>query len=141
MIIREIMHPATIIDPEMTASEAAKLMRKKDIGSLLVKIHDKKWGMLTERDMLNKVVAEDLNPKKIKVKDVMTDLQYTIDAHSPIEDASEIFNTQHIRRLPVKDKNHIVGIITSRDVAKRWVFTQYRKRIEYSRITHQQNIR
>jgi CBS domain-containing protein len=110
-------------------------MRKRDVGSLLVKIHDKKFGMVTERDMLNKVIAEDLNPRKISVKEIMTDLRFTIEASAPIEDASEIFNTHHVRRLPVKEKNKIVGIITSRDVAKRWIFTQYRKRVEYSRIS------
>jgi signal-transduction protein with cAMP-binding, CBS, and nucleotidyltransferase domain len=135
MIVENIMHPATIVEPEMTASEAAKLMRKRDVGSLLVKIHDKKFGMVTERDMLNKVIAEDLNPRKISVKEIMTDLRFTIEASAPIEDASEIFNTHHVRRLPVKEKNKIVGIITSRDVAKRWIFTQYRKRVEYSRIS------
>lgn len=135
MIVKDIMHSATIVHPDMTVSEAAKLMRKKDVGSLLVRIHDSRWGMVTERDVLNKVVAEDLNPRKVKVKDIMTDLMYTIDANEPIEDASEIFNTHHIRRLPVVENGAIVGIITSRDVAKRWIFTRFRKRIEYSRIS------
>jgi CBS domain-containing protein len=135
MIIKDIMHAATTVDPNLTVSEAAKLMRKKDIGSVLVNIHDSKWGMVTERDILNKVVAEDLSPKKIMVKDIMTDLIYTIDANAPLEEASEAFNKGHIRRLPVRESRKIVGIITSRDVAKRWIFTQYRKRVEYSRIT------
>jgi signal-transduction protein with cAMP-binding, CBS, and nucleotidyltransferase domain len=135
MIIKDIMHGATIVDPNLTVSEAAKLMRKNEIGSVLVNIHDRKWGMVTERDVLNKVVAEELNPKKIMVKDIMTDLIYTIEANAPLEEASEEFNKGHIRRLPVQECGKIVGIITSRDVAKRWIFTQYRKRIEYSRIT------
>jgi CBS domain-containing protein len=135
MIVKNIMHPATIVHPDMTVSEAAKLMRKKDIGSLLVKVHEGKWGMLTERDMLNKVVAEDISPRKVKVKDIMTDLKYTIDANQPIEEASEIFNTQHIRRLPVVENEKIVGIITSRDVARRWIFTRFRRKIEYSRLS------
>ncbi len=135
MIIKDIMHQATIADPDMTVSDAAKLMRKKEIGSILVKINDCKWGMVTERDILNKVVAEELDPGKTKVEEIMTDLRYTIEATSPLEDASEIFNTYHIRRLPVTDEQRIVGIITSRDVAKRWIFTQFRKKIEYSRHT------
>ncbi|RMF91464.1 MAG: CBS domain-containing protein [Methanobacteriota archaeon] len=135
MIVRDIMHQATIVHPQMTVSEAAKLMRKKDIGSLLVKRDEGKWGVVTERDILNKIVAEDLNPTKVKVKEIMTDLKYTINADSPIEEASEIFNTHHIRRLPVVEKGNIVGIITSRDVAKRWIFTHFRRKVEYSRIS------
>ncbi len=135
MIVSDIMHPATIVEPEMTVSEAAKLMRKKEIGSVLVRIHAKKWGMVTERDILNKVVAEDLRATKISVSDIMTDLRCTIEADSPLEDATEIFNREKIRRLPVKEKGKIVGIITSRDVAKRRVFTQYRKKVEYSRLS------
>ena len=135
MIIRDIMHSATVIHPEATVSEAAKLMRKKDIGSLLVKINDKTWGMVTERDMLNKVVADDLDPRKVRIDDIMTDLLYTVEANQPIETATEIFNSHHIRRLPVVEDGRIVGIITSRDVAQRWVFTQFRKRVEYSRMS------
>jgi CBS domain-containing protein len=135
MIVSDIMHSATIVEPEMSVSEAAKLMRKKEIGSVLVRIHSKKWGMVTERDILNKVVAEDIRPTKISVKDIMTDLICTIDADAPLEDASETFNREKIRRLPVMDKGKIVGIITSRDVAKRRTFTQYRKKVEYSRLT------
>jgi len=137
MIIKDIMHQATIVEPHITVSEAAKLMRKKDIGSLLIRVHDRKWGVVTERDILNKVVAEDLNPRKIKVKDIMTDLKHTVEATAPLEAASEIFNTHHIRRLPVIENGRIIGIITSRDVAKRWIYAQYRKKIEYSRMSSQ----
>jgi IMP dehydrogenase len=135
MIVEDIMHSATIVDPEMTVSEAAKLMRKKEIGSLLVKIKQNKWSMVTERDVLNKVVAEDINPRKIAVKDIMTDLKFTIDSNAPLEDASEVFNKGRVRRLPVLNDGKIVGIITSRDVAKRWIFTRFRKKIEYSRLS------
>lgn len=134
MIVRDIMHSATIIDPDMTASEAAKLMRKKKIGSVLVKAHGT-WGMVTERDFLNKVAAEDLDPRKVLVSDIMTDLVYTIDSDASLEKASETFNSNHIRRLPVVEKGEIVGIITSRDVAKRWILTRFRKKVEYSKIS------
>jgi CBS domain-containing protein len=135
MIVGDIMHSATIVRQEMTVSEAAKLMKKKEVGSLLVKIHGKKYGMITERDILNKIVAEDLDPRKTLVKDIMTDLKYTIESDAPLEDASEVFNAGHVRRLPVIKDKEIVGIITSRDVAKRWIFSRYRKKIEYSRIS------
>lgn len=110
-------------------------MRKKEIGSVLVKAHSKKWGMVTERDILNKVVAEDIKPAKIAVKEIMTDLRCTIDADSPLEDATEIFAREKIRRLPVTEKEKIVGIITSRDVARRRSYTQYKKKVEYSRLS------
>ena len=133
MIVKDIMHPATIIEPELTVAEAATLMKKKEIGSLMVKKGEKDWAIVTERDMLNKVVAENIQPADINVQDIMTDLRLTIDANSPLEDASEIFNSGHVRRLPVMEKGEIVGIITSRDVAKRWIFTRFRRRVEYSR--------
>ncbi len=135
MTVRDIMHSATIVEPEITVSEAAKLMRKKEIGSVLVKIHSKKWGMVTERDILNKVVAEDITPTKMAVKEIMTNLRFTIDADSPLEDATEIFATEKIRRLPVMETGKIVGIITSRDVARRRSYTQYKKKVEYSRLS------
>lgn len=133
-MIRDIMHPATIIDPEMTVSIAAKLMRKKGIGSAIVK-NGRTLSIVTERDILNKVVAEDLNPRNTKVNAIMTDLVHTIDSCAAIEDASETFNTCNIRRLPVIEEEEIIGIITSRDVAKRGMFSRFSKKIEYSRLS------
>lgn len=133
MTVKEIMHETTIVEPATSVLEAAKLMRDKDIGSVLVKINELDYGIVTERDILYKVIARELDPKRTTVKDIMTALRYTIDSNATIQKASEIFNIHHIRRLPVMENGDIVGMITARDVAKRCVFRYYKIMQEYSK--------
>ncbi len=97
-------------------------MRDKSIGSVLVKFSEIEYGIVTERDLVYKVAAENLDPKTVKAKDVMTELRYTIDANASIQRASEIFSRHDIRRLPVMEDGMIIGIITARDVAKASIF-------------------
>lgn len=133
MSVKEIMHETTIVEPGTSVLEAAKLMRDKNIGSVLVKINDLDHGIVTERDILYKVIARELDTKRTTVKEIMTELRYTIDSNATIQKASEIFNIHHIRRLPVMENGEIVGIITARDIAKRCVFRYYQLMQEYSK--------
>lgn len=117
MKIKEIMHGITVVDARIPVLDAARLMVKKNIGSVLsmdggcVKI-------ATERDILQKVVAVGKNPKLLSVSDIMSDCVHTIDVDMDVFDASDMFNKYHIRRLPVKDGGDVVGIVTARDLAK-----------------------
>ncbi len=125
--VKHIMHGATIIPPDIPVSNVAKIMRDKNIGSVLIKLRELDYGIVTERDIIFKVTAENMDPKAVKSKDVMTELRYTIDAQASIEKASEIFNQHSIRRLPVMENGEIIGVVTSRDVAKASIF-EYMKR-------------
>ncbi len=125
MTVKEIMHAITVVKPDISVMEVARIMRDKDIGSVLIKLNELEWGIATERDIIIKVIARDIDPKTTKISDIMTPLQYTIDANATIQKASEIFNVHDIRRLPVMQDGEIIGIITARDVAKRAVFRYY----------------
>ncbi len=122
MRVRELMHGATVISPELSVLECAKIMSDKGIGSALVKLEGHKYEMVTERDILFKIVAAEADPKGTKVTDIMSELKFTIDADERIRKASEIFNLHHVRRLPVVENDEIRGVITSRDVARYTVF-------------------
>lgn len=117
MKVKEIMHRATMVDKNMSILDVAKLMSERNIGSVLTK----KNGcimVVTERDILKKVVALDKDIKKTKVSDVMSKCAYTIDSNSDVFEASDIFNKHNIRRLPVTEGEKIIGMVTARDVAK-----------------------
>lgn len=129
MTVEEIMHAVTIVEPEMSVYEVARIMKSKNIGSVLVRIDKNKYGMATERDMLKKIVAEAKNPKEVKIKEIMTELQYTINHDASEEEASEMFNRFPVRRLPVVKDGEIIGIITSRDLAKRLAFRRIRRNL------------
>ncbi len=118
MTVKEIMHAVTIISPEISIYDLAKLMSEKEIGSVLVKVDELQWSIVTERDILKKVVAKGKDCNKTTAGEVMVNLRYTIDSQAKIEKASEVFNIHPIRRLPVMEDGEIVGIVTARDVAK-----------------------
>ncbi len=115
------MHGTTMVKCPMSISDIAKLMSEKDIGSVLTE-KDGCVMVVTERDILRKVVALDKDPKKTKVSDIMTKCAHTIDSNSDVFEASDIFNKCHIRRLPVTEKEKIIGMVTARDVAKSLIY-------------------
>lgn len=117
MKIKDVMHDITLVDAEATVQEVARVMTKKNIGSVLI---ERKgiYYILTERDILYKVVAEALDPSQIKAEKVMTPVRYTIDAEASVEKASIIFSKHRIRRLPVMHRGEIVGIVTARSIAR-----------------------
>ncbi len=117
MKIKDVMHNITLVDYSATVQEVARVMAEKNIGSVLI---ERKgiYYILTERDILYKVVAEALDPSEIRAKDIMQPVRYTIDAEASIEKASRIFSRHRIRRLPVMHRGEIVGIVTARSIAK-----------------------
>lgn len=141
MTVKDIMHEITIVEPDISVLEVARIMRDRNIGSVLVKLSGLDWGIATERDILIKVISKNLDVKTTKVSDIMTKLQYTIDSNASIRKASEIFNVHHIRRLPVMEGGEIIGIITSRDVAKRCIFESLRTKVNFSRGKNSKKLR
>ena len=116
--VREVMTRNVItISPEKSALDAAKIMKKNNIGSVVVIENSKPIGIVTERDLCFRVVAENNVPSKVKVKDIMTSPLITIDPNETLEEAARKMNKNKIRRLPVVDKNNnLVGFITYRDI-------------------------
>jgi len=117
--VREIMHRnVQKINTDIILAEAAKKMRDLEIGCLLVLDQEKLVGILTDRDIVCRAIAEDLNPVATKVTDVMSkDVAVCYD-NLDVEDAAQIMGQRKIRRLPVLDSNkNLVGIITLSDLA------------------------
>lgn len=124
MKIGEIMHRKLIIvDKEATIAEAAKVMDNKNIGCVLVEENKKIAGIMTERDILKRVVAAGLDYRKAKVKDIMSPNLITAPAETTLEESGEIMERNKIRRLIVTENNEIAGIITSRDVIERMKYS------------------
>jgi len=117
MKVRDIMvSDVKTIDKESTIQEAADLMSQNSIGSLIVVEDSRVIGIITERDILNKVVAESKNASKTFVKDIMTREVIMIRPDADIEDAVDVMMEKRIKKLPVVEGNALVGIITSMDV-------------------------
>lgn len=109
--------PVKTIKRTATMAEAAKLMRKNRIGCLVVIDGDKPVGIITERDIAYKVVAEEKG-FDIKVGDAMTKDLKIIDGEKSLRDAAKLMASQLIRRLPVLEGKRLVGIITIEDIMR-----------------------
>jgi len=106
------------IDSEDNVIKAAILMRENNISSLLVKHKGDFVSIVTEKDIINKVVAEELYPGDVKVSEIMSKDLFTVSKNESIEEAAKLMKKKGIRRLVVLEDERIVGIITETDIAK-----------------------
>jgi len=106
------------IDSEDNVIKAAILMRENNISSLLVKHKGDFVSIVTEKDIINKVVAEELYPGDVKVSEIMSKDLFTVSKNENIEEAAKLMRKKGVRRLVVLEDERIVGIITETDIAK-----------------------
>jgi len=121
MQVRDVMTPsAEWIDPQASIADAALKMREHDFGVLPVGDGNRLVGMITDRDMTIRAVAERRDPAKTKVADVMTEsVLYCFD-DQPAEDVARNMGEQRVRRLPVVNRDkRLVGIVSIGDLAQR----------------------
>jgi len=113
-----IARPIITIEEDATVTEASKTMVANDRGSVVVTRKGETVGILTERDVLKRVVARSLHSDSVKVKDVMSESPVTIDKERPLREAVDLMNRKGVRRMLVTEKGKIVGIFTLRDIVK-----------------------
>ena len=107
------------VDAGDTVLRAAEVMKKNDISSVIVLKRGNGVGILTERDIITKIVTESKDPKRVKVSDVMTSPLITVNPDTSIDDAARLMRDKDIRRLVVTIKgNRIVGVISEFDIVK-----------------------
>ena len=117
MVVREIMSsPVITVDHDQNVVEAAELMERGDVGAVIVVEDGKPIGILTEHDIVIRVVAKGFNPMGVKAKEVMSTPLRTVGPEVGIVDAATIMSRYKIRRLGVVYKGALVGIVTSRDI-------------------------
>lgn len=118
--VRSIMtREVTTVEPHRTIFEAANLMNKRGVGCLIVVDHDgKPVGIITERDVLRRVVAAGTDPRGVKVAEVMSKPLITAGPETSIREAARIMVGNRIRRLPIVEGSMLIGVVTSTDLAK-----------------------
>ncbi len=119
MKIREIMTPAVqCVGPEETLVEAAALMRQLDIGSLPVSEDGEVIGMLTDRDIVIRCIAEAMNAGERSVRDTMTPGIVTVEDDATVEEVVHTMEEHQVRRTPVMNRDRgLVGIVSLGDIA------------------------
>ena len=117
MLVEEVMHTdVKTIGKESTVQEAAEEMKKFRIGSLIVVKNSKLLGIITERDILDKVVAEGESASETKIKDIMTKEVIMISPDRDAGEAAEIMSEKKIKKLPVIKGDKLIGIVTASDL-------------------------
>ncbi len=106
------------VSPDTTIEECAKIMKEKKVGSVLILDGKILKGIITEYDIVKKVVADSLDAKKVKAKDVMTKKPVTITPDKDIYDAMIKLRDNNIRHLPVTVDNELKGFLTLKDILK-----------------------
>jgi len=109
--------PISIIS-DTSLEQCAKVMAKNHVGALVIRDNHKSIGLITEQDIVRKVVAKDINPITKKVKDFMEKKLKTVSPNADIYDALIIMRDSNIRHLPVVDNGKMVGLLTLKDILK-----------------------
>ncbi|MFF3002414.1 CBS domain-containing protein [Kitasatospora sp. NPDC057940] len=119
---KDIMHPgAHWITKSDTLQHAAKLMRELDVGALPVgdeSNSERLCGIVTDRDIVLKCVAQGLDPSECKAVDIIEGTPRWIDADADIQDVLHEMESHRIRRLPVIENKRMVGMISEADLAR-----------------------
>jgi CBS domain-containing protein len=118
MLVRDVMSsPVVTMDEDEASNKAAVSMEKNGLGAVIVTNKaGKSIGIITERDLVLRVIAKNLKPDTIKAKDIMTTPLVTIEPEATISDAARRMTRLDIRRLGVIYKGNLLGIISSKDI-------------------------
>jgi CBS domain-containing protein len=117
---RDLMTPgAECVNVDETLADAARKMRDLDVGALPICGSDNRLaGVLTDRDIVVRSVAEGQNPAEVKAGDLAQGKPVTIGADDSVEKAMRTMSEHQIRRLPVIDGHQLVGMLAQADLAR-----------------------
>jgi len=116
--VRDIMTPDPLtVQADQTIVEAARLMKEKDVGPLLVLDGGQVSGIVTDRDIAVRAVAEGKNPNQVRVEEIATKNIRALSPDDPADEAVGMMRENAVRRLPVIQGDKPVGIVSLGDLA------------------------
>jgi len=120
MLVKDAMSSPVITTTEdASATTIAKLMEKDSLGCVIVTNEEgKPLGIITERDLVKRVLSKNLQPSTVKAKDIMSSPLATIDPEATVSEAARIMSRMDVRRLGVIYKGDLVGLVSSKDVLR-----------------------
>ena len=107
-------HTVYFVSEDETCVKAAQIMKSHGVGSVLVRKDSEIVGILTERDILNQVIGDGIDPSRTNIRSVMSSPLVTVNSTAPVHEALEIMSMHHCRRLPVVQDGKVVGLLAQR---------------------------
>jgi CBS domain-containing protein len=107
-----------VIKSSETVQEAAKRLARENIGAMPIVDGERLTGMLTDRDIVVKVIAEGKTPSEVMASELQTGKPVYVQADASIDDAMQLMAQNKIRRLPVVEDGKLIGMLTQADVVK-----------------------
>lgn len=118
-VVRDVMTSSpTTVTPQTSVVEAARLMEKEDVGPLPVVEDGSLVGIVTDRDLVVRVLAEGRNPESTTVGDVCSPQPVSVEPDADLSQALALLARHQVRRLPVAEGDRLVGIVAQADVAR-----------------------
>jgi CBS domain-containing protein/uncharacterized membrane protein YuzA (DUF378 family) len=117
--VRDVMtEQPKAVEPSTTVAEAAKLLQSQDVGSLPVVQEGQLVGIVTDRDIVTRVVAEGRDPNSLPVEEIATRSPDTASPEQDLDEALRLMARKQVRRLPVVEDGRLIGILAQADVAE-----------------------
>jgi len=117
VLVRDVMSKnARVVRLDTSVKEVVAIMNKYDIGSIIVVQGNRPVGIITERDILRRLVEQCLAPETLTAQQLMTSPLITISETASIEEAAKLMAKKGIKRLPVMSNDKLVGIVSYTDI-------------------------
>lgn len=117
--IRDIMVDKVITTKkDATVKDVVKLMNKHEIGCLVVEENGEPVGIVTERDLLKRVLAKSKELRNMKVREIMSEPVLSVTPNVEIEDAAKLMLQNKIKKLPIVEEGKLLGLVTLTDVLR-----------------------
>ncbi len=117
--VEEVMskNPLTVCG-DISIREGAKMLKDKGVSTLIIMEEGNPVGIVTDRDLVVKVIAGEVDPDKAKLRDIMSNPIVMIPHNENVADAAKVMSRRKIRKLPVVKNGKIVGILSENDIVK-----------------------
>ncbi len=124
VFVRDIMSKnVKVVRPNSSVKEVVANMNKFNIGSIVVVQGGKPVGIISERDILRRVVESCLVPETLTAKQIMTSPVVTINETATMDEAAKLMTKKKVRKIPVMNKQKLVGIVTFTDIVTKVLAT------------------
>ena len=119
LLVRDVMTPAVkTVKVTDSVMEAVRKMNKFKIGSVIVMDRERPVGIVTERDILERVVEQSVDPNLVEVKNIMSTPLITVEPEVNMEDAARLMAKKRIKKLVVVKEGRLIGVVTTMDIVR-----------------------